>query len=255
MRTILINLLACKVVTFACVLVCILNVQAEGNSRTIIGIGVSIDSLPGQCSVTRVLPGSPADRCGMRAGDILLGIGPTGHLVDMRSLAAMDVQGIRALLNGTAGSEVAVRFERRSGTDSGSIDIAVVKRVKIELVDQANGIVSESALPEIPNPTLDRLPAEGVREVSWENWVNLTNGMPKSAVIRALGSPLRTESKSDPGIDRWIYGRLYEVKSVCRPTEVSVFFKNGLVLERSIEPLRGPTLGSNRIMARRQQEP
>jgi carboxyl-terminal processing protease len=79
------------------------DLQAAGDAHA--GIGVDIDAPAGQLRIARALPGSPAARAGIRAGDRLLAV--DGIAVDAAQLAA----GL-ARLRGPAGSAVRLLLAR-----------------------------------------------------------------------------------------------------------------------------------------------
>jgi len=76
--------------------------QIEGN---FVGLGVELKSAPDGLLVVHVIPGSPAERAGIRAGDHLVGVGG-------RSLAGMGVDEAAHLLQGPEGSLVTLAILR-----------------------------------------------------------------------------------------------------------------------------------------------
>ncbi|MFM7183349.1 MAG: S41 family peptidase [Planctomycetota bacterium] len=76
--------------------------QIEGN---FVGLGVELKSAPDGLLVVHVIPGSPAERAGIRASDHLVGVGG-------RSLAGMGVDEAAHLLQGPEGSLVTLAILR-----------------------------------------------------------------------------------------------------------------------------------------------
>lgn len=87
--------------------------QIEGN---FVGLGVELKGADDGLLVVHVIPGSPAERAGLRAGDHLVGIGG-------RSLGGMNVDEAAQLLQGPEGSVVTLAVAR-----SGSVARAMTVR-------------------------------------------------------------------------------------------------------------------------------
>ncbi len=79
--------------------------QIEGN---FVGLGVELKSAPDGLLVVHVIPGSPAERSGIRAGDHLIGVGG-------RSIGGMSVDEAAHLLQGPEGSLVTLAVIRGLG--------------------------------------------------------------------------------------------------------------------------------------------
>jgi carboxyl-terminal processing protease len=79
--------------------------QIEGN---FVGLGVELKSAPDGLLVVHVIPGSPAERAGIRAGDHLIGVGG-------RSIGGMSVDEAAHLLQGPEGSLVTLAVIRGPG--------------------------------------------------------------------------------------------------------------------------------------------
>jgi carboxyl-terminal processing protease len=79
--------------------------QIEGN---FVGLGVELKTAPDGLLVVHVIPGSPAERAGIRAGDHLIGVGG-------RSIGGMSVDEAAHLLQGPEGSLVTLAVVRGPG--------------------------------------------------------------------------------------------------------------------------------------------
>ena len=87
------------------------------------GIGASIQFLNGQHIMVDILPGFPADKEGLKIGDVLLS-------VDGKSLADVDVDLVPEMLQGASGSEVVILFKHFGSEEA--LEIALI-REKIKL--------------------------------------------------------------------------------------------------------------------------
>lgn len=70
-----------------------------------VGVGAAVTVDRGQATIVSVHPGGPADRAGLRAGDVV-------HRVDGRSAAELGPQGLTRWLQGTEGSQVVLEVAR-----------------------------------------------------------------------------------------------------------------------------------------------
>ena len=108
--------------------------QIEGN---FVGLGVELKSAADGLAVVHVIPGSPAERSGLRAGDHLIGIGG-------RSIGGLSVDEAAHLLQGPEGSLVTLAVVRGPG----AARAVTVRREHVEvpsieeesIVDAATGI-------------------------------------------------------------------------------------------------------------------
>ena len=108
--------------------------QIEGN---FVGLGVELKSAPDGLLVVHVIPGSPAERSGIRAGDHLIGVGG-------RSIGGMSVDEAAHLLQGPEGSLVTLAVVRGPG----AARAVTVRREHVEvpsieeatIIDQTAGI-------------------------------------------------------------------------------------------------------------------
>lgn len=86
-----------------------LEAESEALDGTIIGIGVTVDSRAGSPAIISVLDGSPADKAGLRAGELILAV--DGVRVD-RSTTDELVKRVR----GEPGTPVELRIRARDGS-------------------------------------------------------------------------------------------------------------------------------------------
>ena len=137
--------------------------QIEGN---FVGLGVELKSAPDGLLVVHVIPASPAERAGIRAGDRLIGVGG-------RSIGGLSVDEAAHLLQGPEGSVVTLAVARGPG----AARAVTVRREHVEvpsieeaaIVDPASGIarVKISSFQKTTaadlDATLRRLDAAGMR--------------------------------------------------------------------------------------------
>lgn len=108
--------------------------QIDGN---FVGLGVELKSAADGLAVVHVIPGSPAQRAGIRAGDHLIGVGG-------RSIGGMSVDEAAHLLQGPAGSLVTLAVVRGPGAARAvtvrreHVDVPSIEEAVI--VDAATGI-------------------------------------------------------------------------------------------------------------------
>ncbi|MBE7437757.1 MAG: S41 family peptidase [Spirochaetales bacterium] len=86
--------------------------QAEGGQR--IGVGVEVTLRAGYPVVVAPVPGSPAEKAGIKTGDIIVAI-------DQQSMTGLEFGRILDLISGPAGSVVALRIKR--GDDLFTVNI------------------------------------------------------------------------------------------------------------------------------------
>ncbi len=137
--------------------------QIEGN---FVGLGVELKSAPDGLLVVHVIPNSPAERAGIRAGDRLIGVGG-------RSIGGLSVDEAAHLLQGPEGSLVTLAVARGPG----AARAVTVRREHVEvpsieeaaIVDPAAGVarVKISSFQKTTAADLDaalrRLDAAGMR--------------------------------------------------------------------------------------------
>jgi carboxyl-terminal processing protease len=76
-----------------------------------IGVMIGIDASSSLINLTYVVPGTPADKAGLQAGDVLTSIAGT-------STKGMSIENASKLLRGASGSTVMVRVVRNGGTET-----------------------------------------------------------------------------------------------------------------------------------------
>ncbi len=137
--------------------------QIEGN---FVGLGVELKSAADGLLVVHVIPGSPADRAGIRAGDHLIGVGG-------RSIGGLSVDEAAHLLQGPEGSIVTLAVARGPG----AARAITVRREHVEvpsieeagLVDGTSGVARvkitsfQKTTAADLEATLRRLDAAGMR--------------------------------------------------------------------------------------------
>jgi carboxyl-terminal processing protease len=108
--------------------------QIEGN---FVGLGVELKSAPDGLLVVHVIPGSPAARAGIRAGDHLIGVGG-------RSIGGLSVDEAAHLLQGPEGSLVTLAVTRGPGAARAITvrreHVEVPSIEEIGIVDGASGV-------------------------------------------------------------------------------------------------------------------
>jgi carboxyl-terminal processing protease len=139
--------------------------QIEGN---FVGLGVELKAAPDGLLVVHVIPGSPAERSGLRAGDHIVGIGG-------RSLGGMHVDESAQLLQGPAGSLVTLAVLRAPAPARAvtvrreHVDVPSVEDVK--LIDPSAGVAHIKISSFQKNTAADveaalrRLDAAGMRSL------------------------------------------------------------------------------------------
>ena len=108
--------------------------QIEGN---FVGLGVELKSAPDGLLVVHVIPGSPAARAGIRAGDHLIGVGG-------RSIGGLSVDEAAHLLQGPEGSLVTLAVTRGPGAARAITvrreHVEVPSIEEIGIVDSSSGV-------------------------------------------------------------------------------------------------------------------
>ncbi len=141
--------------------------QMEQGHKTGIGIEFQASTAEGMLYITRVYPGSPADRNGIRAGDRVVGI-------DGNALQRRDLQAILAFLRGAEGTPIGLTL-LRGATPAIRIDMVLTREVydlpsvETRLVNESVGLmrISQfhgSTAMEV-NAALDDLIAVGVESL------------------------------------------------------------------------------------------
>ncbi len=95
--------------------------QMERGHKTGIGIEFQASTTEGMLYITRVYPGSPADRNGIRSGDRVVGI-------DGNSLQQRDLQSVLGFLRGTEGTPIGLAL-LRGAAPAMRIDMVLTREV------------------------------------------------------------------------------------------------------------------------------
>jgi len=82
----------------------------ERLSGTFVGVGVVLDLRNGAATVVRVLPGSPAEKAGLRAGEVIL-------RVDGVTVAGQTIEQVVAKVRGPEGTPVTLRVQALDGSE------------------------------------------------------------------------------------------------------------------------------------------
>jgi carboxyl-terminal processing protease len=99
-----------------------LRAEQEALSGRFEGIGAHVGTRDGKPTVLAPLPGSPAERAGIRAGDVIV-------RVDGREVERLDTQEIVRLVRGPAGTAVTLTVLHQGDTDATDIQVT---RARIE---------------------------------------------------------------------------------------------------------------------------
>jgi carboxyl-terminal processing protease len=139
--------------------------QIEGN---FVGLGVELKSAEDGLLVVHVIPGSPAERSGIRAGDHLVGVGG-------RSIGGMNVDEAAQLLQGPEGSVVTLAILRAPAPARAvtvrreHVEVPSIENVR--MLDPAMGVASlkissfqKTTAPDL-EAALRRLDAAGMRSL------------------------------------------------------------------------------------------
>lgn len=99
------------------------------------GVGASVQDMSGRITLVDVHPGFPADRAGLRIGDILL-------KVDGQSLDGLGIDQVSEWLQGATGSEVEIQYLPLGASQPESL-VIVREKIKVPAVP-FSGIVGDS---------------------------------------------------------------------------------------------------------------
>jgi len=99
------------------------------NDGAFAGLGIRYEPQDGRVRITEALPGSPAERVGLRTGDVILA-------VDHRPVDAKELAAVRHMLSGPEGTAVSLTV-RRDG-QAAPFDVSVVREeIKVPSVKHA----------------------------------------------------------------------------------------------------------------------
>src|SRR5205807_661196 len=79
------------------------NEQLRGDFQ---GIGANVNLIGGQVVIVSPIPGSPAEKAGVKAGDVILKVGD-------KDVTGMSLDDVVALIRGPKGSTVTITFQRK----------------------------------------------------------------------------------------------------------------------------------------------
>jgi carboxyl-terminal processing protease len=147
--------------------------QIEGN---FVGLGVELKPDDGALMIVHVIPGSPAERSGIRSGDRIVA-------VDGQATSELSTDEAAALLTGEEGSTVRVTMAReREATRTVQVrreHVDVPALEDVQLVDRANGVAY------IRIPAFQKTTAQDVEAALWKLH---EQGM-RSLIIDLRGNP------------------------------------------------------------------
>ncbi|MCI0889023.1 MAG: S41 family peptidase [Chloroflexi bacterium] len=130
----------------------------EGGDSEFEGIGAEVTARGGQIMILWPLPGSPARRAGVQAGDVILA-------VDGQSIEGMSLFEVVTLIRGPKGTEVVLRL--RPAGSIRSVDVPVVRDTIVVTTTSArihDGDVGYIRLDRFDKGVLERLP-EAIAEL------------------------------------------------------------------------------------------
>lgn len=104
------------------------------------GVGIKYDIKAGTASIVYVYPNSPAGMLGMKAGDVITAISPTGVETDYVSVAGLDWEGIAEFLEGKKSNKLIISIKRKGKPMVFRIEKGVVKEDSIFFTQLDRGI-------------------------------------------------------------------------------------------------------------------
>jgi carboxyl-terminal processing protease len=138
-----------------------------------VGLGIEIKSADDKgILLVNVLPGSPAEAGGARAGDIIVGI-------DEHDCRGMQTEKAASLLKGTSGSQVRMTLQGRDGKVRGPLtfvrrEVHVNSVPVAKMLDRENGIgyikltaFQKSSVEEL-DTAMRQLQAQGMKSLVWD---------------------------------------------------------------------------------------
>jgi carboxyl-terminal processing protease len=127
--------------------------QTDQLTGRISGIGIMVDTRAGSPLVISVFDGSPADRAGLRAGDLITS-------VDGQTTERLSVDEIIGLVRGEAGTTVTLGIRHRDG----STDELPIVRAEIEVAPVAWAFVPGTRIADVRLVQFSDGAADGIRD-------------------------------------------------------------------------------------------
>ena len=104
---------------------------------TLVGIGIQFVMLNGLATVEMVLENSPAEKCGVKAGDII-------KFVDGKDISGMDIEAVSSLIKGVKGTTVVLKVARSGFSNFIEIpivrDVVSTSSVSYEIMENKKGV-------------------------------------------------------------------------------------------------------------------
>jgi carboxyl-terminal processing protease len=148
------------------------------------GVGIQLGFKGTQLAVIAPLPGSPAEKAGVMAGDLIVGIKDEGKGVDIKNTQNMNLETAVETIRGDKGTTVTLTLVREGVDEPLSVDIV---RDTLDVPSVALTYVGENK--DIAHLSVYRFAAETQGE--WDNAVTeiLKNGQPKGIILDLRNNP------------------------------------------------------------------
>ncbi|MBO5135992.1 MAG: PDZ domain-containing protein [Clostridia bacterium] len=104
---------------------------------TLVGIGIQFVMMNGCATVEMVLENSPAEKCGVKPGDII-------RFVDGKDITGMDIEAVSSLIKGVKGTTVTLKVSRSGFSNFIEIpivrDVVSTSSVSYEIMENEKGV-------------------------------------------------------------------------------------------------------------------